>query len=509
MTDTAVPQCTFYGAAGTVTGSMTLVKYGRTRFLVDCGLYQGLPTVEAQNWEPFLFPVAQIDFVLLTHAHLDHCGRLPLLYKNGFQGRVYCTSATADLAEIIMKDSAKIQEEDAKYAHKRWEREQERGSNGPPREIPLDGDVVRKEPRLEPLYTMHDAESVLKRFDNVRYGREVKVSDGVRVLYRDAGHILGSATIQIRFPEVGGGRDDSRAGGAGDEDGYTIVFSGDLGRSDQPIIRDPTPVPGCDLLVLESTYGGRVHKDPEEHRHRLARLIRYAYRRGGRVLIPAFAVGRTQTLMYVLKEMLGEGRIPHLTAYFDSPMALRATDTYIKHTECYDEETVTMLKSGDDPFWFSEMQLARTQKESIAINTHEGPCIVISSAGMCTGGRVRHHLKRVIEDRSSAIIFVGYQAEGTLGRQIVDREPVVDIFGRRYHVHAKIASIQTFSAHADQNDLVAFVGAMDAPRPRRVILNHGEPRSSKMLKKWLEAELNGALEVDIATQGMTVRPDTV
>jgi len=372
----------FLGAAQNVTGSSYLLEAKGTRILVDCGLYQERE-FRYRNWEPFPVDPKSIDIVLLTHAHLDHCGLLPKLVREGFAGKIICTSPTEDIAKIVLLDAAHLQEEDAEFKRKRHERE---GRKGPYPEIPL--------------YTRKDAERVFPLFKSVRYEEEVKINSSVKVTFYDAGHILGSSMIKVKVSE-------------GIE--RSIVFSGDVGRWNKPIIRDPTLISDADYILVESTYGNRIHEDPSDIKSILEDVINTTERKGGNVVIPSFAIERTQELLYYLNELLGEDRIPHLLTFVDSPMAISVTDVFRNHSEYFDKETLNLIQSGDSPFYFVNLKLTRSSGESKAINHIRGSCIIIAGSGMCTGGRIKHHLVRNIPHPENTILFVGYQAKGTLG----------------------------------------------------------------------------------------------
>jgi metallo-beta-lactamase family protein len=444
---------TFLGAARNVTGSRFLVEAGRSRVLVECGLYQERH-LRGRNWEPFAFPPDEIDAVLLTHAHLDHCGLLPKLIREGFRGKVHCTAATGEIAQIILLDSAHIQEEDARFKRKRHERE---GRTGPRPVVPL--------------YTTEDAERCRPHFSAVSYGRAVEVAEGMRATFCDAGHVFGSSTISLQVGSDGEAR--------------TIVFSGDVGRNDKPILADPDVVDRADYVLVESTYGDRVHEPVEGVQERLARVVNETAEQGGKVLIPSFALERSQELLYHLNELLLAGRIGEIRVFLDSPMAIRITEVFSRHPELFDEEMAERVEDELSPFRFPGLRMTRTVEESKQINRVEGPCIIIAGSGMCTGGRIKHHLARHIEEPQNTVLFVGYQAVGTLGRIILDGAEQVRILGQQRRVAARVERIGGFSAHADRDELCAWLGGLKAP-PREVFVVHGEPESAESFREFLE-----------------------
>jgi metallo-beta-lactamase family protein len=439
---------TFLGAAQNVTGSQYLVQSNNTSFLVDCGLYQERE-LTGRNWSPFAIPPGSLDGALLTHAHLDHCGLLPRLVREGFNKAIYCTGATAEITRIMLLDSGKIQEEDADYKRRRHEKENRKG---PYPEIPL--------------YTKDDAEAVYPRFSPVKYGQTVSLGDGVEATFYDAGHVLGSAMIKLKIGQNGQTR--------------TILFSGDIGRQNKPIINDPTLFDKADYIVIESTYGDRLLEPPEDAANHLAEVINDAAEKGGNIIIPSFALERSQEILYYLNEFQLNGRIPHPTVFVDSPMAVEVTGVFERHPELFDEEMKKRLRQQKSPFDFPGLKLTGTADESKAINRIDSGAIIIAGSGMCTGGRVKHHLVNNISREESTILFVGYQAAGTLGRQIVDGAKKVRILGQYYPVKAKIVQLNGFSAHADRDELVGWLSSLGKP-PRRVFVTHGEPDSSQNL----------------------------
>jgi metallo-beta-lactamase family protein len=442
----------FFGAAKNVTGSCYYLEANGTRLLIDCGLYQERD-LKPRNWADFPVPPNTIDAVLLTHAHLDHCGRLPKLVKEGFSGTIFATSATAEIANIIMQDSAHIQEEDIKHKKRRHEK---KGKKSP---FPY-----------EPLYTMEDAQKASSMFSKVKYSQLHPIAEGITAEFREAGHVFGSSSIRITVEQGGEKR--------------TILFSGDVGRWDLPIMRDPHQYENADYVLIESTYGDRVHGEVANIPDELERVINETHQAGGNVVIPSFALERTQELLYHLNGLLNEDRIPHLLAFVDSPMAVKITEVFKKHPELFDEETMEQLEAGDQPCDFPGLTMSRTVDQSKAINHIKGTAIIIAGSGMCTGGRIKHHLKNNIGRPESTILFVGYQSQGTLGRIILDGAETVRIFGEEHEVKARIEKISGFSAHADQNELYQWISSLKQP-PRKVFITHGEEDQATALQKLL------------------------
>ncbi len=441
---------TFYGAAQNVTGSQYMLSSSGDggRVLIDCGMYQERQ-FRSRNWDPLPYPPGEIEAVLLSHAHLDHCGLLPKLVRDGFTGKIYCTAATREIVRIILLDSAHIQEEDAAFKKARHQRE---GRTGPHPEVPL--------------YTTSDARAVLPLLAPVEYGRTVDLPGGMEATFNNAGHIFGAATISVR------------ASSNGDE--RTVLFSGDLGRWDMPIIKDPHPAGRADYVVVESTYGDREHRDAGDIDEKLAAVINSTNRAGGNIIIPSFALERSQDLLYHLNQMLIEDRIPHLMVFLDSPMAINVTDVFDNHPEMFDREMRELVRRNKSPFNFPGLRMTQTTHESKSINHIRGTVVVIAGSGMCTGGRIKHHLVNNITRPESTVLFVGYQAAGTLGRHIVEGAEEVRILGQKYPVRANITQLDGFSAHADRSDLLRWLGQLDSP-PRGVFVTHGEPDSARTL----------------------------
>jgi len=437
---------TFCGAAGNVTGSRYLVEAAGRRIYVDCGMFQEWK-LTGRNWEDFPVPAPEIDAVILTHGHLDHCGLLPRLVREGFTGDVHCTAATADIAGIVMKDSGRIQEEDAAYKRKRHRKEKRRD--------------VRP---ATPLYTEKDAKRAKKQLRKADFDEPVRVAKGIEVTFVSAGHILGAASVHLTVSQHGESR--------------TLVFSGDLGPWDMPILRDPVAPRRADYVVVESTYGDRDHRDVGEIGPRLGQLLNETHRAGGNLVIPSFAVERTQDLLYHLSGLLYDHEIPRQRVFVDSPMAIRVTEVFRRHQDLFDEETMAVIMRGEHPCDFPGLIMARTRDESKAINASDEPHVVIAGSGMCTAGRIKHHLVHNIGRPESTILFIGYQASGTLGRRILNGEKEVRIFGHEHRVRARIAQIHGFSAHADRSGLLRWISTLEAP-PRHVFVTHGEPDAAR------------------------------
>jgi len=445
----------FLGAAQNVTGSRHMLEANGVRILIDCGLYQERQLRE-RNWEPFPTPPNSIDAVLLTHAHLDHCGLLPKLVREGFAGKIYCNPATAEIAKIILLDSAKIQEEDAEHKRKRHHKE---GRKSPYPEVPL--------------YTTEDAEACFPLFSPVRYREAIALGDGVEATFYDAGHVLGSSIIRTKVRRNGQER--------------IILFSGDIGRPDRPIVCDPTVFDTADYVLIESTYGDRVHDDTKDVKEMMGDVINSTKKAGGNIIVPSFALERSQEVLYYINELLLEKKIPRLKIYLDSPMASRITEVFKNHPELFDEQMAEFVKKRESPFNLPELKMAGNADESKAINNIKGTIMVIAGSGMCTGGRVKYHLVNNISRPENTIMFVGYQAIGTLGRQIVDNAKKVRILGSEYQVKAKIVRINGFSAHADRDELLKWLRELEAP-PRAVFVVHGEPESAKAFGDYVRVQ---------------------
>jgi metallo-beta-lactamase family protein len=449
---------TFHGAAQTVTGSQHLVEVNGKRILLDCGLYQGRRQESYERNKNFPFDPAGIDTVVLSHAHIDHSGNIPNLVKSGFRGEVVCTFATRDLCAAMLRDSGFIHERDAQYVNKKRRR--------------------KGEPPIEPLYTQQDAIHALGSFVAVGYDRPYALGDDMLVTFFDAGHMLGSAIVVLEVTDRDAGRD------------VRLVFSGDLGRPDLPILRDPTILDEADLLIMESTYGGRTHPPLEESEKELQDVILRTYERGGKVIIPAFAVGRTQQIVYTLNRLYHARELPEMPVYVDSPLAVNVTDIFRLHPEAYDEEAVRYMTEEDpdgDLFGFSRLRYIRQLEQSKELNFLREPVVIISASGMVEHGRVLHHLKNNIEDPRSTVMIVGWQAPHTLGRRLVEGDDEVRIFGEPYRVRMEVAVLNGFSGHADHDGLIAWANAFQQ-RPQQIFLVHGEVESAEKLAAGLREE---------------------
>ncbi len=449
---------TFLGAAETVTGSCYLVETENTSFLVDCGMHQGQPHEDLLNRAAFPFDVGKIDFMLLTHAHIDHSGRIPKLYNDGFRKSIYATKPTVDLCGIMLPDSGHIQEMEQEWKSRKYNR--------------------AGKPVEEPLYTMQDAIDSCRLFKSAKYDVPFNPAPDVRVKMRDAGHILGSAILEIWIQEDGMEK--------------KIVFSGDLGNKGIPIMRDPTIIDGADYLVIESTYGDRLHINHTDKVERFVKIINETIARGGNVVIPSFAIGRTQEIIYELnreEEKYHDHRSAFMQTpvYVDSPLAVSATRIFRENADCFDEEARHYIENGDNPLDFLNLHFTSSVEESKMLNVSPESKIIISASGMCDAGRIKHHLKHNLWRQDSAIIFVGYQAQGTLGRRLVDGEKTVRIFDEEIAVKARIEMIEGFSGHADRDGLLEWIGAM-AKKPEQIMLVHGEPEVIASFAKTIEKQ---------------------
>ena len=436
----------FLGAAQNVTGSKYLLETNDARVLVDCGLFQER-NLTGRNWERFPVSPETIDALLLTHAHLDHCGLLPKLVREGFHSKIHCTAATAEISEIVLMDSAHLQEEDAEFKRKRHERE---GRKGPHPEIPL--------------YTEDDARAVVPLLSPLRYKEAIPISDGIEATFYDAGHILGSSMVKVKVNQNGQER--------------TIVFSGDIGRQGGVLLHDPTFFDNADYVVIESTYGNRTHEDTQSVEDGLSEVINYTQKAGGNIVVPSFALERAQELLYHLNQLLIKNRIPHLMVFVDSPMATSVTEVFERYPELLNDKMAEFLNQKDSLFDFRGLKFVRTIDESKAINHIKGTVIIIAGSGMCTGGKIKHHLVQNITRPESTILFVGYQAAETLGRQITDGFKKVRILGQTYPVRARVVRMDGFSAHADRDELFKWISNLRSP-PRHVFVTHGESDSAQ------------------------------
>lgn len=461
---------TFCGAAGTTTGSQHLLEINGQRILLDCGLYQGRREDSRKRNQEFPFEPAKVDTVVLSHAHIDHSGNLPNLSLQGFRGNIHSTFATRDLCQIMLADSAHIQEQDAKWLNKHAERE-------------------GREERVTPLYSKEDAERCLRQFVTMNYGRTMPIGDGVKLTFYDAGHILGSAQVALDLHELETGR---RA---------RLLFSGDVGRGNNDLLRDPEAVPDVDFLIMESTYGNREHEMLTQADDKLRDILQRALRGKGKVIIPAFAVERTQQLIFALNQLNEKGELPRVPVYVDSPLAVGATEIFRLHPECFNEEVYRFQFDKQDPFGFEQLHLVRKVTDSKKLNELNGPAIIIAASGMCEAGRVLHHLKNNIDDPRNTVLFVGYCAPDTLGARIREKRPEVNILGGRYPLRARVEILDSFSGHADRSELLDYFGRMGG-RKQKVWLVHGEPEQSSSLREALRERHSG--DVNVAEHLQTV-----
>jgi metallo-beta-lactamase family protein len=438
----------FHGAARTVTGTQHLLEINGKQILLDCGFYQGKRSESYKKNQNLPFDASKVDLCILSHAHIDHSGNLPNLVKSGFKGDIICTYATRDLCTIMLRDSANIQHHDIVYLNKQRKKE----------------DL----PPLEPIYTLEDAVECLKNFVGLSYDRPREIMDGVTLTFYDAGHILGSSVVVLDIED----KEEKKE--------FRLVFSGDLGRPDRPILKDPSPVKETDFLIMESTYGDRLHEGTDQASDKLERIINETVKKGGKVIVPSFAVGRTQELVYTLRNLIAAGKISgHLPVFVDSPLAIDTTGIYRLHPEAYDEEAfrILMESRNGDPFGFEMIRYTRTVTESKELNTMREPAIIISASGMAEAGRILHHLKNNVEDPRNTILFVGWQAPNTLGRRLVEREHIVKIFGKEFRRRARVEKINGFSAHADKNEMTEWLGHLQKP-PAHTFVVHGDEEAS-------------------------------
>lgn len=442
---------TFHGAARTTTGSMHLLEINGKRVLLECGLHQGRRKVAFEKNRNLPFDPQTIDTVLLSHAHMDHSGNLPSMVKKGFRGRIIATPATLDLCDIMLRDSAHIQEKDVEYVNRRR--------------------LKQGRKPFEPLYEQADVERTMEFLSSQPYGREFEIAPGAKATFQDAGHLLGSATITIDF------------GGNGDR--KRLLFTGDLGRKNMPILRDPVTVDDVDVLITESTYGNRQHPQHADVMGRLKGFVDDIVMQHSKLILPSFSVGRTQEIVFFLHELHHAGRIPNIPVFVDSPLSTKATDVYEQHPECFDKQAMQIMLDGHEAFQFRSLRYTAKVEESKQINMMPGPAIIISSSGMCEAGRILHHLKNNLEDPRNIVLFVGYQAENTLGRRLVERESPVRIFSEEYEVNARIHTINALSAHADRREMMEYFESFISKLGKAFVV-HGEAEQCEALAETLK-----------------------
>jgi len=455
----------FLGAVRTVTGSMHLLHVNGSRILLDCGLFQGRRAEANDRNRSFPFDPQSIDAVVLSHAHIDHSGNLPNLVKQGYTGSIYCTPATKDLCNIMLADSGYLHERDAEFLNKKYRK--------------------NREPLIEPLYTSEDAAKAMRNFREIPYEKEFDVLRNLTAKFTDAGHILGSASIKLTVKENGTTK--------------TLGFSGDIGRWNMPIIKDPMFMGNVEALITESTYGGKLHDPPDDMEKQLVADLERTINRGGKVLVPAFSVGRTQDLVYTLHILFDKGRLPRIPIYIDSPLAINATEIFKRHPECFDEETFQHIAQHHDPFGFNQLQYVRTAEESKRLNDKKEPCMIIAASGMCEAGRILHHFVNNIEDSRNTILIVGYCAEHTLGKRLVDQAEDINILGSVYKRRAEVIVHSSFSAHADNDELLKYTNQFDKQLLQKIFIVHGEVERSVDLQNGLMK--NGFKDVEIPVRG--------
>jgi metallo-beta-lactamase family protein len=451
----------FLGATQTVTGSMHLLTANGSRVLLDCGLYQGKRAEAFERNRNFPFVASTISAVVLSHAHIDHAGNLPNLVRNGFNGTIFCTSATRDLCGVMLFDSAYLQERDAEYVNKQHEK--------------------KKEPPIEPIYTSEDVERTMAQMVGVRYRQKIEVADGIGITFVDAGHVLGSAVTLMEVRENG--------------KTITVGFSGDLGRRNMPILKDPEPIGDVDIWISESTYGGRIHEPISGMEQRLLEVIQRTIDRGGKVIVPAFSVGKTQELLYVLFTLNDSGKLPAIPIFVDSPLSVNTTEVFRTHPECFDKETLKYILANEDPFGFGRLKYIKSVDESKKLNDIKDPCIIIASSGMCEAGRILHHLANNVQNPRNTVLVVGFMAEHTLGRRIVERQPELKIFGELYQLKSEVAILNAFSAHAGQDELVDYARTMNKTRLKNIFLVHGEVAQAQELSRKLSESGYGNISI--------------
>lgn len=444
---------------------MHLVSANGKKVLLDCGLFQGKRAESSERNRVLPFDASLIDAVVLSHAHIDHAGNLPNLVRSGFAGPIIATSATRDLSNVMLHDSAHIHERDAEFVSKKNKR--------------------RGEPGVEPMYTGADVDQTIEQMKGFQYGEPIEVVEGITVEFFDAGHILGSAVMRLTVEERG--------------KKTVLGFTGDLGRKNMPILRDPESMGDVEYLISESTYGGKIHDPIQGMKGSLTEVLERTIHRGGKIIVPAFSVGKTQDFLHVLFHVKESGRFPDLPIYVDSPLAVDATDVFRSHPECFDDETLAILMGSEDPFGFRRLRYIRDVNESKRLNDVKEPCVIISASGMCEAGRILHHLANNIEDERNTILIIGYMAEHTLGRRLVERQPEVRIFGDVFPRKAEVVVLNSFSAHAGQDELVNYIGALDRRLLKRLFLVHGELQQAQALQKKLEEQ--GIHPVHIPARG--------
>ena len=441
------------GAAQTVTGSRHLVKVNGKKILLECGLFQGRRKDTYEKNLNFKFDPAEIDVMILSHAHIDHSGNIPNLVKQGFKGHIYATAATVDLCQLMLRDSAYLQEKDISWINKKKKK--------------------RGEELIEPLYTIDDAEIAMQHFIGLQYDKPIEIFPGVVLTLRDAGHILGSAGVLLEVEEEGKKK--------------RLGFSGDIGRNEMPVLRNPNVLRDLDILIIESTYGNRLHPIEDEVEEELAEKVRAIIESGGKLIIPAFAVGRTQLIVYMLHKLFDQNRIPNIPVFIDSPLATNVTEVFRQHPECFDREMYRIyLQDEKDPFGFGRATFIRKTERSKELNNYDKPCVIISASGMAEGGRILHHLRNNIEERKNMILFVGYAAQHTLARRIMDGNKVIKIFGDEFNVEARVEKMDYFSGHADQNELLEYIKLNKKEKLKNIFLVHGEEEQAIPLKNKIE-----------------------
>jgi metallo-beta-lactamase family protein len=443
----------FIGGARTVTGSQHLLFINGKKILLECGLFQGRRKDTYEKNKNFLFDPAEIDLMILSHAHIDHSGNIPNLVRNGFEGCIYSTAATVDLCQIMLRDSAYLQERDIEWINKRRKK--------------------KNQDPIEPLYTLEDVESAMQNFIGVQYNRKFKLFHGVSVTFRDAGHILGSASILLEIEENDGRK-------------IRLGFTGDIGRPVMPVIRTPDKLRDLDAIIMESTYGNRLHPPVKDVEEELAKVVRQCTKDGGKIIIPAFSVGRTQLIVYQLHKLFDQNRIPEIPIYVDSPLAVNATNVFRAHPECFDRETNRVfLVNGEDPFGFARLKYVSDVNASKELNEKKGPMIIISASGMAEGGRILHHLKNNVGNPKNLVLFVGYAAEHTLARRIMDGAQEANIFGEKHIINCQVKIMDYFSAHADQEELIDYIRLNQKKKLKNIFLVHGEEKQSLVLREKL------------------------